>query len=261
MPQVGFELLRRFEATDSGLLLRRYINHSKFVRLVESGALHFAPASTFADALEGHYTHLDNELSDAQLAGWGLDSHARAIASTARAGIAKSNQKAVVICCWASGIEEDPRMWSEYGQEQEAVALETTVGDLRRALGTDFLIVPVSYVDFSRDTIPKEHSLQPFFFKRRTFSWEREVRVVGEMEIGKRIGSSRLVPVDIGAVFRRVVISPAAPSSYLATVASLLESASLPLPVHESVLGADAAQPGDTSDGFPEDSRPPGDGR
>ena len=113
------------------------------------------------------------------------------------------NQRAIVITCWTASIDESPRMWSEYGRGPDAVALETTVGRLRRALGSAFLIVPVTYLDFSRDTIPREHSLQPFFFKQSSFAWEREVGVVTEMEVGKRIETPRLASVDLGSCFSK----------------------------------------------------------
>ena len=182
MPQVGFHLLRRFETHDDALVLRRYVPHSRFVSLIETSALYFAPASAFSNKKEGHYTNLDDDASDRQLARWGLDARARAIAADARSTVARDNQRAIVITCWTASIDESPRMWSEYGRGPDAVALETTVGRLRRALGSAFLIVPVTYLDFSRDTIPREHSLQPFFFKQSSFAWEREVGVVTEME-------------------------------------------------------------------------------
>jgi len=97
MPQVGFDLLRRFEAADDALVLRRYVPDWKFADLVSSKALFVAPASKFSDKLEGHYTHLDNERSDRQLVQWGFDSRARDIAEDARTRIESHNQKAVLI--------------------------------------------------------------------------------------------------------------------------------------------------------------------
>jgi hypothetical protein len=173
------------------------------------------------------------------LALWGLDSKAREVASESRAIVAAHNQKAVVISCWTGGIRESLRMWSEYAQGAEAVAIETTVGDLRRALGSDFLIVSVRYLDFLKQSIPKEHSLQAFFFKRRCYDWEQEVRVIAEMEVGKRIESSRLVPIDLQSALRGIVISPFASADYFHTVASLLEAQSLSLPVYDSMLRSD----------------------
>ena len=237
MPQVGYEFLREFETLNEKLVLRRYMTDWKFNHLLSSNSLYFAPASKFSDKLEGHYTDLDNELSNQQLAQWGLDYRERNRAADARKRTANDNQRAVVICCWTAGNNESVRMWSEYAGTADGVAVETTVGCLRRALGSDFLIIPVTYFDFSRDTIPKEHSLQPYFFKQqRSFSWEREVRVVGEMEVGQRIESPRLIPIDLNLVFQKVVVSPFASPAYRVTVKSQLAANSLCIPVYESTL-------------------------
>lgn len=236
MPQVGFHLLRRFETADDALVLRRYVADWKFADLVESAGLYFAPASKFSDDLEGHYTHHDNGRSDQQLAQWGLDARERVIAADARARVAIHNRKAVVVCCWAAGVAESRRHWAEYGSGPEAVALQTTVGRLRRALGPEFLIVPVTYLDFARDAIPREHSLQPFFFKEHSFSWGQEVRVVGEMEVGRRIETERVVQIRLASVFERIIVSPSASSAYRGAVESRLHSASLGIPVFDSAL-------------------------
>ena len=236
MPQVGFEFLREFETLDDGLILRRYVADWKFNDLLSSRSLYFAPASQFSDKLEGHYTHLDNELSEQQLARWGLDFRSRGRATDARKRVAEDNQKAVVVCCWTAGNDENLRMWSEAAQSPESIALETRVGDLRRALGSDFLIIPVTYLDFPRDMIPKEHSLQPFFFKQQSFAWEREVRVVGEMEVGQRIESSRPIPIDLNLVLQKVIVSPFASETYSLSVKSRLAANSVCIPVHASTL-------------------------
>lgn len=215
----------------------------KFAHLIETKSLYLAPASQFQDQLEGHYTHYDNEQSIRKLTRLGFDSRAQDIAADARNIVAKSNQQAVVISCWARGYEENPRMWQEYGGTPEAVALETTVGHLRREFGPSFLIVPVMYLDFSHQAIPKEHSLQPFFFKERNdfdrerdFAWEREIRVVGEMEAGRRIGSPRLVPIDLAIVFQKVILSPTSPKEYRISVESRLSEAELSIPIFDSTL-------------------------
>ena len=236
MPEIGFDYLRQFEVTASSLVLRRSMSHWKFNQTLESGTLYFAAASSFSDKLEGHHTNLDKDLSDAQLVRWGLDSKARRVASESRAIVAAHNQKAVVISCWTGGIHESLRMWSEYAPGAEAAAIETTVGDLRHGLGSNFLIVAVRYLDFSQQSIPKEHSLQPLLFKRLCYEWEQEVRVVGEMEVGARIGSPRVVSIDLQSALRRIVISPFASADYSATVAARLEARSLSLPVHDSML-------------------------
>jgi hypothetical protein len=121
-------------------------------------------------------------------------------------------------------------------QGSEAVAIESTVGHLRGVLGPYFLIVPVTYLDYAEGSIPKTHSLEPYFSKQDRYAWEREVRIIGEMEVGKRIETPRLVNVNLQALLRRVIIFPYAPSDYAKTVASMLREASIGAEVNPSSL-------------------------
>lgn len=218
------------------LSLRRYFNHDKFVKLLTSKALYFSPASDFSDGREGHYTNADYQAWDNELARWGFDEKGREIAASAKAGIARHNRQTVVISCWTEGVAEDIQMWREYGHGGDAVAIETTVGRLRGALGPEFLLVPVTYLDFESETIPKSHSMQPYFFKRSSYAWEREIRAVANMEMGKRIGTPRLAPIDIDVLVQRVILSPLAAPDYAEKVKSLMKLESLSVPVHLSEI-------------------------
>lgn len=236
MSPIGFHLLSQFEEKNPSTLIRRYLDISKFNKLVETNSLFFSPASTFDDQLEGHYTTSDYKTWDTELKRWGFSDHERTIAKIAKATVARENQQAVVITCWTSGEAENIRMWKEYGKIDEAVAIETTVGQLRQQLGNDFLIVRVSYLDFLADTIPKQHSLQPYCHKQNAYQWENEIRVIGEMEIGKRIGSPRLVAVDLPSLITRIITSPNAEPSFKTNIEAKLHALALPIPVMASSL-------------------------
>lgn len=222
MAQVGWQLLREFETSDNELTLRRFMDFSKFQNLINTRTLYLAPASAFDDKLEGHYTFRDYGEWDKQLTDWGFDSNGREIAKQAKATIARHNQDAVVVSCWTKAPASDPRMWDEYARNPEAVVVETTVWRIRQALGSEFLIVPVRYLDFDEHQIPKEHSLQPFCYKRNSYAWEREVRVIGEMEIGKRIGTPRKVPISLSTFISKVSLHPQASKSFIDSVLKLV---------------------------------------
>jgi hypothetical protein len=148
MSQRGLEIRRSSEVDDSNLVLRRYLTPPKFTGLTTSGSLCFAPASSFSDESEGHYTQRDYDAWDQELLHAGFDDRSRARASSAKAKIAYWNRQAGAMSCWTAGPSEDLRMWREYGKSSDAVAIETTVGALRASLGPDFLIIPVTYLDF-----------------------------------------------------------------------------------------------------------------
>lgn len=222
MIQLGWHLLREFEASDNALTLRRFMDFPKFQHLIKTRTLYLSPTSAFDDKLEGHYTFRDYGEWDKQLVDWGFDSKGRKMAEQAKAAIARHNQGAVVVSSWTKASADDPRMWDEYARTLEAVVVETTVGRLRQALGSGFLIVPVRYLDFDEHQIPNEHSLQPFCYKQGSYAWEEEVRVIGEMEVGKRIGTPREAPISLSTLISKVSIHSQASKSFVDSVLELL---------------------------------------
>jgi len=78
-------------------------------------------------------------------------------------------------------------------------------------------------VDFTEHRIPKDHSLQSFCYKQQeTYEWEQEVRVIGTMELGKRIGSPREAPVILNTLIEKVGLHSDAPPSFVDAVLEVL---------------------------------------
>jgi hypothetical protein len=231
MNDIEFGLLRTYEEHDDSLILRRYLNLEKFNDFIVSRTLYFAPTSAFKDKdkLEGHYTKFDYRSWNKQLSHWGLCKKDRNGAARAKMEVAQHNQKAVVISCWTKGAAEGRRMWKRYKAD---VAIETNVRDLRASIGPAFLIIPVKYYDSKRDTIPKDHSLQPFFYKRLCYSWEKEIRVIGEMELGKQIGTPRRVPINPERLVHRIIAS----QKCFESISQLVSEHSLCIPVEASTV-------------------------
>ena len=213
--------LEDFGTLDDALTLRRFMDEFKFRDLLATRALYLAPASAFADQREGHYSTLDHQTWDTQFAGWGFDTVGRNRAAQAKAAVARHNQGAVVISCWTTAPADHSRMWRDYGESTQAVMVEATVGRMRDCLGAGFFIVPVQYLDFERESIPKEHVLQPFCYKQKSYGWECEVRVIGSMETGKRVGSPRIEAVNLRALVTRICIHPEAPQSFVDSIQQL----------------------------------------
>jgi len=222
-------ILAPLEAKDDTVVLRRILTVPKLVTLLSEG-LRFSPASMFKDAAEGHYPKPHHDDRDRLLAR--MEPRAREMAHEANYRVAVQRGQAVQISCWSAGSLGLRRRWEEYASAAEGVAVETTVGLLRKALGDQFLLVPVRYIDFRVARIPLDHSLQPFVFKGLDHAWEEEVRILGEMERGTRIGSSRVVRVDLNAILTGAVVAPEADDGFYNRAVALFRSTGLMIPVH-----------------------------
>lgn len=205
-PSDCFATLRHYEYAGDDAIIRRYFSSTKFLDFAKTWELYFAPASAFTDEEEGFYTVTDQVTREGQLRALRFSDRAMNIARHAWDTVAQNNKKAVMISCWTLGNTEDPRMWQVYGKDDEAVALETTVGALRRLLGHEFLFVPVQYIDRNRDSLPQTHSLEPFFFKGLDFQWEHELRIVAQMEVGWKLGTPRRIATPPGQLPFRLLL-------------------------------------------------------
>jgi hypothetical protein len=221
-PADRFAYVQQYAYSGADVTIRRYLTLDKFLDLVRTGELHFAPASAMSDSKEGHFTPADQRSREKRLARIGA--RGLEIARQAWTTMAISNAKTVVLSCWSMGSDEDPRMWSEYAPSRDAIALETSVQALQSALGHEFLAVPVRYVDRDTAELPSAtlDALEPFFFKGLDYQWEREVRFIANMEMGKRLATPRRVKVVPSRVPLRFVLAPTASASRENEVRDLL---------------------------------------
>ena len=221
-PAHRLDHVRPYAYSGPDIVIRRYLQPDKFVDFAKTGELHFAPASAMSDKEEGFFTLADQRQREQHLKGLRFTDRGLNIARKAWDTVSESNAKAVVLSCWTMGSDEDPRMWAEYGQSSDAVAVETTVFALRDVLGPDFLAVPVRYVDRDTTVLPQASSLEPFFFKGLDYRWENELRWVAEMEIGRRMGSPRRVRVAPGKLCLTFLVAPDAHPTRTEEVEGLL---------------------------------------
>jgi len=217
------DILRLYEIEDLSVPLTRVMSFSKFKDLIDSETLYFAPASKFDDKLEGNYTNLDHQKSEEQLISWSFDDVALKVASDAKKLVIRHNQQVVVISCWTMATEISDRMWDTYTFSEDSLAIQTTVGKLRKALGTDFLFIPVKYLDFNKDAIPRNDSLEPFFYKQKSYYWEKELRIVAEVESGARIGTPRKAPVSLSSIISAIKFHPRASKEFIKNVHILVK--------------------------------------
>ena len=97
----------------------------------------------------------------------------------------KTHRKNVVISSWHINEYESFAMWQIFTQKSEGLAIQSTVGKLQKALETDLTfeqyIGEVNYIDYKKEYIPFENSFFPFLFKRKSFQYEREIRIISDV--------------------------------------------------------------------------------
>jgi hypothetical protein len=140
------------------LPLWRYVNFTKVVSILTTGALWFARADKLGDPFEASVPNwvpaLLHDTGTDSL--YRMDPHEMEF----RAQAEERFRSLLFTNCWYSGQIDSIDMWSSYGPPQDGVAIRTTVERLSSALRTDqhVTLSTVQYFDYS---LPHPHPASP----------------------------------------------------------------------------------------------------
>jgi hypothetical protein len=169
-----YEQHPEFETPPDDSQLWRYLDVGRFLGLLSTKTLYFARISELDDPWEAaHPAILRNYVKTNLVDKDGIPQLVSAFDFLARSA---------AVNCWHRNDGESIAMWSLYNSGNEGVAVQTTVGRLKRALVQEprkVLIGMVSYIDYDRD--PMHHSLNaisPLMHKRQSYRHEAEVRAI-----------------------------------------------------------------------------------
>ncbi len=248
--------------------LWRYMDFTKFIAMLESNALFFSRADLLGDPFEGSLSTSTLDQQEA-LRQWNLErmtetedeQQTEEIASRSQnmrdsqKMVRERNRKWMFINCWHMNEHESAAMWSKYASSDAAIAIQSTYVRLSNNFepansdpGDKPHIGVVQYIDFQIDPTPGYDLLHIFMFKRKSFQYENELRVIfWNPPIIKNVGIdyNREAPigllkkVDLVSLLECVYISPNSPDWYKKLVQDLLKRYSLPIPVKHSSLAED----------------------
>ena len=123
---------------------------------------------------------------------------------------------------------ESAAMWKLYARTNEAVAIKSTVKRLRKSLpkNEELLIGRMKYIDYKKEYIEQKSLTDRFFYKRKSFKYEEEVRVV-VFNMDEKWGSKfQVIEVDggiyiatkLGSLIEEIYIAPNSPNWFLELV-------------------------------------------
>ncbi|MFT3838874.1 MAG: DUF2971 domain-containing protein [Myxococcaceae bacterium] len=175
------------EPRDLNATLWRFMDFTKYVAMLREGALYFTRADQLPDPYEGRREAgrlLQEPQEDDRL------------------------HRSVFLSCWHQNEKESAAMWRIYLGSDEGVAIKTSVEQLRHSLAATPVRLHVGKVAYL-DEPPERDELDPFFTKRQSFDYERELRVLwrSERESDER---GRYLPADLEALVSQVVVPPGA---------------------------------------------------
>lgn len=155
----------------------KYLDLAKYLALLRTRNLHLAPTTEFCDRYEGDIGVVQKK---ALVRAHGQERYEELMEKY------RFLRERTYVSCWTENEFESDAMWRIYTGAIYGVAIRSTYGRLRDVFadarkpntGLVTYIGRVNYVDFSNELLNLESYHLPFFYKRRSFEHEREVRMV-----------------------------------------------------------------------------------
>jgi hypothetical protein len=221
----------------------RYMDIAKFVALLEDQSLYFARADLMLDKWEG-----------------GLDYRTMQDAGIREAEKYERQTVTNYISSWHVSEHESAAMWEIYQREGRGIAIRTTWDRLTTSLRGPWGIRggKVNYVDYTGFRIPLDNQYSRFMYKRLSFEFEREGRLIlwaegpdgpawvsedGEYSQDSQLQGDKLlpgynVPVDLDNLVQSVYVAPGSPRWFVDLVTRIPARYGRTWPVVTTDLGA-----------------------
>ncbi|MDR2224162.1 MAG: hypothetical protein LBE34_15715 [Flavobacteriaceae bacterium] len=219
--------------TDPNTIVWKYLDLSKFLDLLLSKKLFMSRSDKFEDQYEGTFsepTYEELKLIAASNPTF-LDGY-------------KQKRKNIVISSWHINEYESFAMWQIFTKNNEGLAIQSTIGRLQEALALETRIPQhigeVEYIDYRHEHIPYEDDFFPFLFKRKSFQYEKEVRIISDVTpLNLSVHEGVKIHVDIEQLIERIYIHPKSENWYKKLVIELMNKLDFDFKVEKSDLESD----------------------
>lgn len=218
---------------DDTIIVWKYLDLSKFLDMLMSKRLFMSRSDKFEDQYEGTFSEPTYE-------------EIKKIAANNPEFLDyyKSHREKVVISSWHINEYESFAMWQIFTKNNEGLAIQSTIGRLKKALKTERKteqhIGQVNYIDYKKEHIPFNDAFFPFLFKRKSFQYEREVRIISDVSSDNIIINDGLkIDVDINQLIERIYIHPKSENWYKNLVIELVEKLGFDFTIEKSDLESD----------------------
>jgi hypothetical protein len=211
----------------------KYLDLSKFLDLLISKKLFLSRSDKFEDQYEGTFSEPTFEeikkLSENNPEF--LDYY-------------KSHREKVVVSSWHINEYESFAMWQIFTQNSEGLAIQSTLGRIQNALEDEKnikqYIGEVNYIDYKKEYIPFDDMFFPFLFKRKSFQYEREVRIIADLSDQQiKINDGLKIDVNISELIEKIYIHPKSENWYKKLVIELVSKLGFDFEIEKSDLESD----------------------
>ncbi|NRT11097.1 hypothetical protein [Flavobacterium sp. 14A] len=214
-------------------IIWKYLDLSKFLDLLMSRKLFMSRSDKFEDQYEGTFSEPTFE-----------EIRKLSIDNPDFLKFYKTHRERVAISSWHINEYESFAMWQIFTQNSEGLAIQSTIGRLQESLHLENnykqYIGEVNYIDYKKEYIPFDDMFFPFLFKRKSFQYEREVRVITDVKENKiTLNDGLKISVDIDKLIENIYIHPKSENWYKNLVIQLVKQLGFDFNIEKSDLESD----------------------
>ena len=218
---------------DPDTIVWKYLDLSKFLDLLLSQKLFMSRSDKFEDQYEGTFSEPTFE-----------EIKRLSVNNPEFLQYYKSHREKVAISSWHINEYESFAMWQIFTQNSEGLAIQSTIGRLEKALVPENkyeqFIGEVNYIDYKKEYIPFDDMFFPFLFKRKSFQYEREVRIISDISSSNiKINDGLKIDVDINQLIEKIYIHPKSENWYKNLVIELVSKLDFDFTIEKSDLESD----------------------
>lgn len=218
---------------NDNLVVWKYLDLSKFLDMLLSQKLFMSRSDKFEDQYEGTFSEPTFE-------------EIKKIAANNPKFLDyyKSHRERVVVSSWHANEYESFAMWQIFTKNNEGLAIQSTIGKLKEALKAEKqfeqYIGEVNYIDYKKEYIPFEDTFFPFLFKRKSFQYEREIRIISDTsENAIAINDGLKIDVIINQLIEKIYIHPKSENWYKNLVVEMVKKLGYEITIEKSDLESD----------------------
>jgi hypothetical protein len=218
---------------DPNTIVWKYLDLSKFLDLLLSQKLFMSRSDKFEDQYEGTFSEPTYE-----------EIKKLSIDKPDFLNYYKTHREKVAISSWHINEYESFAMWQIFTQNSEGLAIQSTIGRLQNAVikeeNLKQYIGQVNYIDYKKEYIPFDDLFFPFLYKRKSFQYEREVRIITDTTQNNiQINEGLKINVAINELIERIYIHPRSENWYKNLVIELVSKLGFDFIIEKSDLESD----------------------
>lgn len=218
---------------DPNTIIWKYLDLSKFLDLLMSEKLFMSRSDKFEDQYEGTFSEPTFE-----------EIKKLSIDNPDFLNYYKTHREKVAISSWHINEYESFAMWQIFTQNSEGLAIQSTIGRLQKALQPEEhfqqYIGEVNYIDYKKEYIPFDDLFFPFLYKRKSFQYEREVRIISDVtQNNLKLNDGLKINVDVNLLIEKIYIHPKSENWYKNLVIQLVAKLGFDISIEKSDLESD----------------------